>query len=229
MHLRPLILSLFLYVQFHFCSAQPGFYAIPSHTPTPATVTPPDSVYRFPSFEYGRVTFATSFSPDEQLRFNYNLFSGQMDMINSNGDTVQINQIKELKFISIADHLFFHSYKVGYLEILHQSTVLLGVLNLLVDAYPPIGGSTYLQGIKGLRSDRYFKNQAFYYFIETDIKIHKATPSSVRKVFHDHKKAVKAYLNENKIDFEREDDLIKLLTFCNRLITETGKNGADRR
>jgi len=222
MHSRLLILSLCLYVHFHFCSAQTGFYTIPSHTPTPPTVTQPDSVYRFPSFEYGRVTFATSFSPDEQLRFNYNLFTGQMDMINSNGDTVQIKQIKELKFISIADRLFFHSYKVGYLEILHQSTVLLGVLNLLIDAYPAAGTHPYLQRTRGPKSDLYFKNQSSYYFIETDTKLHKATPSSIRKLFHDHKKAVNAYLNENKIDFEREDDLIKLLTFCNQLITETG-------
>jgi len=120
-------------------------------------------------------------------------------MINSEGDTVQIEQIKELKFISIADHLFFHSYKVGYLEIRHQSTVLLGVLNLLIEAYPVIGGRSYLQQIKGPKSDLYFKNQSSYYFVETANKLHKATPSSIRKLFHDHKKVVKAYLNEIKL------------------------------
>jgi hypothetical protein len=223
MHSRPLILSLCLYVHFHFCSAQTGFSTLPSHTPTPYTVSQPDSVYRFPSFEYGRVTFATSFSPHDQLRFNYNLFTGQMDMINSKGDTVQIKQIKELKFISIADHLFFHSYNVGYLEILHQSTVSLGVLNLLIDAYRANGSHAYLQRTKGTKSDLYFKNQASYYFIETDNKPHKATPSSIRNLFYDHKKAVKSYLNENKIDFEREDDLIKLLTFCNQLDQKNSK------
>lgn len=143
-------------------------------------------------------------------------------MINSKGDTVQMNQIKELKFISIADRLFFHSYKIGYLEILYQSTVSLGVRNLLIDVDPPMGGPLHLNGSK---SGLYFKNQAFYYFIETDNKIHKATSWAIRKLFHDHEKAVKVFLNENKIDFEHEDDLIKVLTFCNQLITEAGKNG----
>lgn len=210
----PLLLSLCLSLHFHFCTAQTGFYNLPSHTPQPAAVAQPDSVYRFPSFEYGKVTFATGFSPDEQLRFNYNLFTGQMDMINSKGDTVQVEQIKELKFISVGDRLFFHSYKVGYLEILHESNVSLGVLNLLVDAFPPQGNHTYLQSTKGTKSDPYFKNQATYYFVEADNKIHKASPSSVRKLFYDQKKLAKAYIDQHKIDFEIEGDLIKLLTYC---------------
>ena len=132
--------------------------------------------------------------------------------------------MKELKFISIADGLFYHSYKAGYLEILHQSTVLLGVLNLLIDAYPDVGTPSYLQSTKGVKPDLYLENKATYFFVEKDNKLHKATPSSTIKIFHDHKKIVKVYLNENKIDFEREDDLIKLLTFCSQLTTEKNMN-----
>lgn len=206
----------------HFGFAQAGYSAIPSHYATPGTVARPDSVYRLPSFEYGKVTFATGFSPVEQPRFNYNLFTGQMDMINDKGDTVQVKEIKELKFISLADCLFFHSYYVGYVEILHQSTVMLGVLNRRTAAYP-IGGGSYLQQVNGTESRQYFQNQSSYYFVESNRKLYRATSSSIKTLFHDHRKAVKTYLNENTVDFERKEDLIKLLSFCSQLKSQTDK------
>ena len=51
--------------------------------------------------------------PDQELRFNYNLFTGQMDMITTKGDTVQIKRIKELQLITLTNGLFFHSYKAS--------------------------------------------------------------------------------------------------------------------
>src|SRR5690348_14238452 len=56
-----------------------GIYRLPGYT-TIDKVAWHDSIYRFKEFENGRITLATGFSPDEQLRFNYNLYSGQMQM-----------------------------------------------------------------------------------------------------------------------------------------------------
>lgn len=211
-----LIIFLFcLFVDFHICIAQSAsFGTIPNdmgkYSARPDNVPMPDSIYRFPSFEYGRITLDTGFSPEEQLRFNYNLFTGEMDMINNKGDTVTVKRFKELEFISITDHLFLHSYKIGYIEVLQRSTVSLGVLNLIFTVYPK---TTVYPNTENPS----YKTQGLYYFLDKGNNPYKAAYSSVLKIFYDQKKQVKAYIDQNNIDFGSENDLIKLLTFCNAL------------
>ncbi|MGC3945485.1 MAG: hypothetical protein QM762_13380 [Chryseolinea sp.] len=155
------------------------------------------------------------------MRFNYNLFTGQMDMINSKGDTLEMQPMRELKLITVADHVFLHAYNTGYLEILYQSTISLGVRNLLVSSTSTIAGNSYIRSTNGEASKQNFTSQATYYFIDKDTKLYKATPSSIRKLFDDHQKTVKEYLNDNNVDFNKGADLIRLLTFCTQLTTQT--------
>ena len=169
-----------------------------------------DSVYRFPTFEYGRITLATGFSPEEKVRLNYNLYLGQMQMITNNGDTSHVKQLKELKFISIGDHLFCHDYKIGYIEVIHKLPVALGVLNIMITA--DVDARTTAS-----RYDRYYMKKAYYYFFDKGNKPSKATRASIQKLFPDQQKNIKAYLDENRIDFESKRDLIKLLKFCDEM------------
>src|SRR5690348_8783168 len=74
-----------------------------------------DSIYRFPSFENGQITFATGFSPKDQVRMNYNLYYMQMDYISAQGDTLQMKPSKEFKLITLRDHLFLYDDKLGYM------------------------------------------------------------------------------------------------------------------
>ena len=103
-----------------------------------------DSVYRFASFEAGRVTFATGYSPSEQVRMNYNLYFVQMDYISTEGDTLQITPSKELKLVSIGGHFFYHDHKVGFIEVIQQLPVALGVRNMMKAQYIDyLPGGTY--------------------------------------------------------------------------------------
>jgi hypothetical protein len=169
-----------------------------------------DSTYRFPAFQFGRVTFATGFSPEEELRFNYNLYLGQMDLITNDGDTTQIQRSKDLKLVSIGDHLFFHDNKLGYLEIVYQSPVALGVLRRL----------STVDWVTSSDSERYYTKEEHYYFLDKENKSYQATATSIQKLFNDQRKKVKSYVDENRIDFENQTDLIKLLKFCNELSDE---------
>jgi hypothetical protein len=166
-----------------------------------------DSIYRFPSFQYGRVTFATGFSPEEKLRFNYNLYLGQMDLITNDGDTTQIQRSKDLKLVSVGEHLFFHDNRLGYLEIVYQSPIVLSVLSRL----------STVDWVSASESDRYYTKEKHYYFLDQENKSYLASPTSIQKLFNDQRKKIKDYLAENKIDFENQDNLIKLLKFCNEL------------
>ena len=221
MHPRHLILALYLCVSFHFCVAQAdGYGTFPTdmsrYSEQPNKGSLPDSIYRFPSFEYGRITLDTGFSPEEQLRFNYNLFTGEVDMINNKGDTVTVKRFKELKFISIADHSFLHSYKIGYIEVLQRSTVSLGVLNLIFTVYPK---TTVYPNTENPS----YKTQGLYYFIDKGNNPYKAAYASILKLFYDQKKQVKAYIKENEVDFNNKRQLMDLLTFCNDINSNDGK------
>ncbi|HMG92598.1 MAG TPA: hypothetical protein VK589_21220, partial [Chryseolinea sp.] len=79
-----------------------------------------DSIYRFPSFEDGRISLATGYSPNENVKFNYNLYFGQMDYIDGNGDTVEVKPIKELRMVKINEHSFLYDYNFGYIEVILQ-------------------------------------------------------------------------------------------------------------
>jgi hypothetical protein len=226
MRLGKLILSFTLLVLFHVGIAQSRpssqadtfldssnhslrIYKLPAYTLV-SNVSWRYSVYRFPTFEYGRITLATGFSPEEKIRLNYNLYLGQMQMITTTGDTSHVKQLKELKFISIGDHLFCHDYNIGYIEIIHKLPVALGVLNIMITADPDERTTTS-------KYDRYYMKKAYYYFFDKDNKPSKATRASIQKLFPDQQKNIKAYLGENKIDFENKQDLIKVLTFCDEL------------
>jgi hypothetical protein len=181
-------------------------YKLPAYTAV-NNVSWRDSVYRFPQFDYGRITLTTGFSPEEKIRLNYNLYLGQMQMITTNGDTSHVKQLKELKFISIGDHLFCHDYNIGYIEVIHSSQVALGVLNIMITADVDERTTTS-------KYDRYYMKKTYYYFIDKNNKPFKATRASIQRLYPDQRISIKSYLDENRIDFESKPDLIKLLTFC---------------
>ena len=166
----------------------------------------------FPSFQDGRVTFATGFSLEEKFRLNYNLYSGQMDSnpkrrrYHGNGPIKESDACQYRKI-----NLFYHDNNVGYIEIVHQSPVALGILKRL---------STWATT---LASDIYCTKEEHYYFLDQENKSYLASATSIQKLFDDQRKKIKAYLAENKIDFTNQSDLIKILKFCDELSNEHQK------
>ncbi len=93
-------------VQTHCIYAQPSpLLKLPAHTHV-AKVSWRDSIYRFPDFQYGRITWATGFAPVDTFRLNYNLYFAQLDLINAKGDTVQVKPSRELKLVQIGGNIF---------------------------------------------------------------------------------------------------------------------------
>jgi hypothetical protein len=187
-----------------------------------------DSIYGLPSFEYGRVTFEKGHTPKEEIRMNYNIYFKQMDYISANGDTLQIKPSKELKLVTFKDHLYYHDYKIGYVELIYQSPVALGIQKVMsLQRYEEIGGRRLYGGndMRGTPSifDRFYHKESVYYFIDKDTRVYKANPSSVYKLFAEHKEKVKVYIDENDLDFENKDHLIELLKFCNGLNQQNTK------
>jgi hypothetical protein len=208
------------YSQDYFNSTIQYTYRLPANTVL-SNVPWRDSIYRFPSFQPGRITLATGYSPAEEIRLNYNLYFAQMDFINSDGDTLQVKQIKELKVVTVGDHVFLHDYKTGYIEIIKQLPVALGVLHFMVTTHAEYASGLKV-GVDDLRGttsaqDRFYRKDRIFYFITADNTPLKATSSSLLKAFPSHKKTLKAYLKDNAIDFNKEEDLVRLIEFSNKL------------
>jgi len=133
-----------------------------------------------------------------------------MALITNDGDTTHIIRSKDLKLVTIDDHLFYHDNKIGYIEIVYQSPIALGVLRRL----------STVDWVTASESDRYYTKEEYYYFLDKENKPHLASATSIQKVFNEQRKKIKAYLDENKVDFENQSHLIKLLKFCNEMVGE---------
>ena len=207
--------------------SSPEVFILPAHTHL-NNVSWRDSIYSFPNFQPGKITFQTGYSPNESMPLNYNLYLGQMAMINYDGDTVQIQHSKEIKLAAVGDHIFFHDPRIGFIEIIQQLPVALGVLRIMTIHAKHVRGSkdgtSYGSDVRGTPSafDRFYQKEERYYIISKDNKVFKATRASILKIFNS-KDEINIYLTKNTPDFENKNDLLKLILFCNEA-DSAGKN-----
>lgn len=163
------------------------------------------------------------------MLLNYDLYRGQMDMINNEGDTMQVKPSKEVKLITIGDQIFFYDYKIGYLQVEQRLPVALAALKLMITTHMmyvsgKIDSGTENVDLRGTPSvnDRYYRKGEYYYFISIDNKVYKPSRSSAIKLFNKHKHEVSKYIKTNRTDFNKKADLVNLLLYCHSLNT-TGK------
>jgi len=71
--------------------------------------------------------------------------------------------------------------------------------------------------------DRYYIKGSDYFFIDRNNKVYKANQDSALKLFREHRKAVKKYIDEHHVDFERREHLMDLLIYFNGLAKQGGK------
>lgn len=209
-----------------------------------------DNIYLFPEFNQSKILFSTGFSTSEEFLGNYNLYFGTIDFINGEGDTLQVTPTKLMSTFDIGGHTFYLATGYGYIQILQQGTVSLGVHRILNSEiigsglgkeryerspqyrnrsgkfafHDPGIPYKYLTDYRGERSgyDRYYRKSAWYYFIDKEDRVFVASKYSILKIFRGHKKEINEYLQQNDTEFSNEHDLRSLLTFCASLWVTTG-------
>ncbi len=176
-----------------------------------------DSIYRFPAFEKGRITYTTGML-DHEFYLNYNMYFEKMDFISKSGDTLNITNTREIKEVQIGDTWFFHDHKKGYYEVTLKLPVALAVKNQFALVR---SGAVHYGDERGAAADydRYYEILPIYFFIDKNNSVHRATRTSILKLFPDHKTEVSAYLQKHSPDFESKKDLVDLLTYCNQFIS----------
>ena len=176
-----------------------------------------DSIYRFPAFEKGRITYTTGML-DHEFYLNYNMYFEKMDFISESGDTLNITNTREIKEVQIGDTWFFHDHKKGYYEV----TIKIARCPCRQKPVRVVRSGAYpLADERGAAADydRYYQILPIYFFVDKNNSVHRATMKSILKLFPDHKTEVSAYLQKHSPDFESKKDLVDLLTYCNQFIS----------
>jgi len=190
-----------------------------------------DSLYRFSSYLEGHVMFISGPSP--KYKMNYNVLSGDMEFLNAKGDTMVLKKTPEVKLVTVGGHVFFLEPVHGYIEILVQQQLALGVKREFVIASKDVevsnGYTTSADNTGAVVAYRGNSRSAIsnadllvrinntYFFIDQKNEAHPATKASLMKLFPDDRDKLKTYLKEQHTDFKQKDDLARVLAFCNGL------------
>jgi len=181
---------------------------------------------------------------------NYNHLYGEMQFINSKGDTLALVEDYSLKKIAIDEKVFYHVNKTGFIEvitaegpvklarkqnieIIRSNFKLVGSSGGMFSGGPgsnmngPSGGSNSTFGLsyrklytQKVPGELQLAKQSSYYFVDQNERVHQAKKATLLKLFSKHKKAIEQYIETNGINFAWEEDLTKLLSFCSQWTKE---------
>jgi len=191
----------------------------------------PNGIYRFSSFTTG--TYLKNNNTGSSAKLNYNLFTGEMQYLNLNGDTMTIANSAEINFIKIQGVVFY--YRNGYKEVIaDEDSVTLAFESEIKLEYEKVGlygQSNSAQDVVNMGSfntdtnvfqltlgqDVVIRKKKSYYLFNKNQSPVIATKKSFLKLFNKNKPAIDKYIEEYKVNFNDPDDLRKLLTFCGHL------------
>jgi hypothetical protein len=172
----------------------------------PVKVIPLTERYQYPGFRIGFLYFSTGKKSDEFL-LNYNLFAQQIQLIDSRGDTVALdNKLSIVEFIQIESDFYFRDLKEGYFLLLtNEEPLKLTKRTTWNEMVFPNGESTFQ------------KIHEFFFLAPSPNRVLRAYKSSLTKIFPNNRQAIKEYLSQHNIDFTKESDLKQIIAYCNGL------------
>jgi hypothetical protein len=197
-----------------------------------ADAVAPGELYLYPQFRYGRVLYKDGKRSGGKM--NYSKLFDEMLFIDPFGDTLAVANEGTIGVISIDTDTFY--YDNGYVQYLTTigNAKLATKASLKVADKQKIGGydlanstsaitsyKSYDDGVRSynltvredlilIRVDRYYLGDKYNHFVMANKK-------NVFDFFSRHEKAVKLYLEQNKVDFNNREDLEKLLQFVVQL------------
>lgn len=202
----------------------------------PDKVIPYPDRYQFPQFTTGKAEFIDGRS--SQARLNYNYIGGHVLFVDAKLDTLEITDKALLKNITIGDKSYRFDKRLGYCEIVGRyDRAALGKREVLArigtEKGGPYGISYTASSVTTYRSyssndaavtrrlnvdaEGVFTYRTAYYLIDNNNRFYVPTAGSIRKLYPANKKQIDQYLREQSVDFGKEQDLARLLAYCDGL------------
>lgn len=184
------------------------------------TKNPQGSPYLNPNFSFVKVE-----SVEEKSKMRYNVYKDEFEFITAKNDTLILDKLEDFKNLNfIATNT---KYKlVNYLNLDDKFQ-----FGYLIDVYQKNDFGLFKKENIGLTEEKIAKTSLeqnmpakYYssndiYFLKTKDKIFEF-PSSRKKlvkVFPDKKDSIETFVKENKIDFDKDLDRIKIVDFLSTL------------
>ncbi|KAA5539273.1 hypothetical protein [Adhaeribacter rhizoryzae] len=190
------------------------------------------AAYRYPVFKDAVINYTTGGLAQGKL--NYHQILSEMHFIGPKGDTLALDNLYLVKFVAIGDTKFYYDperkgfgeeiadFKTVKLLIKHKFKPSDKERGVAYGQYSNASAtktySTYAVNgqIQQLSPNEYlvYAKMANYFITDQNNQFYLANKASVVKIFSKQKTAIGNFIKENRIDFQKEDDLKKLLTFC---------------
>jgi len=229
--MKPRLLLLFILMGYSRLSAQDStFVTVKAGNKIKDVLTPAD-IFFYPKFTNGKVYFRDGSKGVATL--NYSRLYDQMLFIGPKGDTLALADEKTIKFIVVDQDTFY--YDEGYMRLIADNGILkLAEKQIWVVADIKKGGthgrstgtvaitsfSTYTDGTDGAKSydlilneDMVLRKEAQYFFGDEYYHFVRASKKRLLALFSKDQQSIENYLKENKVNFDKKDDLEKLVQF----------------
>ncbi len=205
------------------------------------SVIPFKEIYRYPIFKEAHITYLNGTLPGVTL--NYNLLYGEMQFIDSKGDTLALVNEDKIKYIDTGENLFYYLPGIGFVEVvkdlplaglarqeslqimdradLYQNT---GFHSSAGTASGP-GSGTYLGSAPSYRQlftqpapqDFKISRQVNFLIMDRNTRFYPAKKTTLLQLFPRYKRKINQYWKECQPNLRKEQDVIALLEFCNQL------------
>jgi len=188
--------------------------------------------YLYDGFKEGKVYFRNGNTSKSLL--NYSLFHGEIQFISPQKDTLLLGDNDFISRIVIQSDTFYFDRNLGHV----QKIGTYGKIKLGKQQKISITGNekhTGYSGYSGTASVASYSNftnrngelqqlqsndklilrrKSDYVLIDQNYRISSANRTNFMKLFPDRRREITAYLKENETDFMNENDVVKLLEFC---------------
>ena len=226
-----LLLLLFILIGYTDLSAQDSTFVTIKTGQSIKDVLTTSDIYHYPQFTKGKV-----FSRDGSMavgKMNYNRLYGQMLFVNPIGDTLALADEKNIKFIVIDRDTFY--YDGGYLRLMANGGVVkltekqiwvladirkIGTHNRPTTTVAVTSFSSYTDERDAAKSkdlimneDVVLRKETQYYFGDKFNLFVPASKKGLLQLFPKEQREIDNYLKENKINFNKKDDVEKLYQF----------------
>ncbi|GAB3905129.1 hypothetical protein GCM10028803_35550 [Larkinella knui] len=191
--------------------------------------------YRYEQFRDGKVVYVNGVM--SAARFNYNVLLGEMQFIDSRGDTLALTEEPRVRMVGVGTDVFLYDPQKGYLEIIadYSTVKLVAKRGLKMARNERMGGYEQSSGSSAItRYDFYSSENASmnkldgrgdlvvikgkdYFIIDRNNRSYPMNKANVLKAFSKHREEVTAFLTSESVDFHQENDLKKLLKYCSEL------------
>lgn len=229
------LLLLFILIGYSELSAQDStLITIKAGNRVRDVLTPAD-IYSYPEFTNGKVFFRDGSKAVGKM--NYSRLVDQMLFIDHNGDTLALANEKTIKFIAVNLDTFY--FDEGYIRLIADygdvklaekqiwvvaDTRKIGTHNRSTSTVAVTSLSSYTDETARAKSydllineDMIIRKETHYYFGDAYNRFARAGKKRLLLLFPKEELSIENYLKENKVNFDKKDDLEKLAQFLSQL------------